>query len=277
MTGQRKSMTQRLLEGGVTTGLLLFALVPVYWMISSSLKSDPELSEIEATWFPHQPTLGQYRAALDQTPLLESLLLTGVLAVGTAVIVVCFGSLAAYAVTQWSFPGKSSFLGVTLFTQLLPQSAVVVPLYLLWNKLGLVGSVGGLTGVYVCLFIPVAVWMLVGFFRSIPYELTEAGLIDGANRVRILWTIILPVVRPALAAVAVYTVIIAWGEFLFALVFLTGPRTTATVTLASLIGEHDPNVGPLMAASTLVCVPPLILFFAMQRQFVAGLTGGSVK
>ncbi len=95
-----------------------------------------------------------------------------------------FGSLAAYAVTQWSFPGKDSFLGVTLFTQLLPQSAVVVPLYLLWNKVGLVGSVGGLTGVYVCLFIPVAVWMLVGFFRSIPYELTEAGLIDGANRVQ---------------------------------------------------------------------------------------------
>ncbi len=168
MTGQRKSLTQRLLEGGVTTGLLLFALVPVYWMVSSSLKSDPELSQIEATWFPHEATLDQYRAALDQTPLLESLLLTGILAVATAVIVVIFGSLAAYAVTQWSFPGKDSFLGVTLFTQLLPQSAVVVPLYLLWNKVGLVGSVGGLTGVYVCLFIPVAVWMLVGFFRSIP-------------------------------------------------------------------------------------------------------------
>ena len=122
MTGQRKSLTQRLLEGGVTTGLLLFALVPVYWMVSSSLKSDPELSQIEATWFPHEATFDQYRAALDQTPLLGSLLLTGILAVATAVIVVIFGSLAAYAVTQWSFPGKDSFLGVTLFTQLLPQS-----------------------------------------------------------------------------------------------------------------------------------------------------------
>jgi ABC-type glycerol-3-phosphate transport system permease component len=195
----------------------------------------------------------------------------------SAAVVVFFGSLAAYAVTQWSFPGARGVLGLTLFTQLLPQSAVVVPLYLLWNHFGLVGSVGGLAVVYCCLFIPVAVWMLVGFFRSVPSELTEAGLIDGANRLRILWSVVLPVVRPALAAVAVYTVIMAWGEFLFALVFLTGERTTANVSLAALIGEHDPNVGPLMAASTLICIPPLIIFFAMQRQFVAGLTGGSVK
>ncbi len=277
MRGRPKPLSHRLTERVITAALLLFALVPVYWMLSSSLKTDPELNQIEATWFPEHPTLDQYRAALDQTNLLSAIAVTALLAVVTAAVVVFFGSLAAYAVTQWNFPGARGFLGLTLFTQLLPQSAVVVPLYLLWNHFGLVGSVGGLAVVYCCLFIPVAVWMLVGFFRSVPNELTEAGLIDGANRLRILWSVVLPVVRPALAAVAVYTVIMAWGEFLFALVFLTGERTTANVSLAALIGEHNPNVGPLMAASTLICIPPLIIFFAMQRQFVAGLTGGSVK
>lgn len=272
-----KSPTQRVLEGVTVTLLLLFALIPVYWMVASSLKSDPELNQIEATLFPQQITFDQYRAALEQSPLIEALVLTTVVSVLTTVVVVLFGSLAAYAVTHWTFRGSKPFLGVTLLTQLLPQSAVVVPLYLLWSNLGLIGSPTGLAAVYVCLFIPVSVWMLVGFFRSIPLELTEAGLVDGAHPLRIFWSVILPVARPALAAVAVYTLIIAWGEFLFALVFIVGPRTTATVTLASLIGEHDPNIGPLMAASTLVCLPPLILFLAMQRQFVAGLTGGSVK
>ncbi|HZL07075.1 MAG TPA: carbohydrate ABC transporter permease, partial [Coriobacteriia bacterium] len=222
-------------------------------------------------------TLDQFRAAIGQSRILSSLLYSGLLAAGTAVVVVILGSLAAYAVTQWTFPGVGGFLGVTLFTQLLPQSAVLVPLYLAWKTLGLTGTLPGLGVAYVFLFLPVGVWMLVGFFQSLPKELTEAGLIDGAGRLRILFSIVLPVVRPALGAVAVYTVISCWGEFLFALVFLRSDHATSTVALASLVGEHNPNIGPLMAAATLVTLPPLIVFFLMQRQFIAGLTGGSSK
>ncbi len=198
-------------------------------------------------------------------------------AIPTTLLVLILGSAAAYAMTQWPFPGVTGVLGLTLFTQLLPQTATLVPIYLLWNKIGLTGSIPGLGLIYSLLFMPVAVWMLVGFFRSMPYELTEAALVDGASRPRILWSIILPLARPALISVGAYTLIICWSEFLFALVFLNSDSTTVTVQLASLIGEHDPNIGPLMAASTVATLAPLIIFFALQRHFVAGLTGGAVK
>ncbi len=256
---------------------LVFAVGPTYWMVASAFKPDSELGRTHPTWFPHAPTTAQFRAVLDAGGLPQALVTSAVVALVTTAIVLILGSMAAYAVTQWRFPGASGFLTLTLFTQLLPQAAVLVPVYLLWNKLGLIGSITGLTSAYTVLFLPVCVWMLVGFFRSIPFELTEAALIDGASRMRILWSVVLPIARPGMAAVAVYAILACWGEFLFALVFLSGSTTTATVSLASLIGEHNPNIGPLMAASAVTTLPPLVIFFVLQRHFVAGLTGGGVK
>ena len=252
-------------------------LVPIYWMVSSAFKSNPELGLLTPTLYPHQPTLAQFRAALADGSLLAATVNSAAVAIPTTILVLVLGSTAAYAVTQWRFPGVNGVLGLTLFTQLLPQSATLVPIYLLWNRLGLTGSIPGLGAIYSLLFLPVAVWMLVGFFRSMPYELTEAALVDGANRMRILWSIVLPLARPALISVGAYTLIVCWSEFLFALVFLTSDASTVTVKLASLIGEHDPNIGPLMAASTIATLAPLVIFFALQRHFVAGLTGGAVK
>ncbi len=256
---------------------LLFVLVPIYWMVSSSLKTNPELGLLTPTWYPHQPTLDQFRNALGDGSLVASTVNSAVVAIPTTLIVLLLGSAAAYAVTQWPFPGVGGVLGLTLFTQLLPQTATLVPIYLLWSHLGLTGSVLGLGGGYSLLFLPVAVWMLIGFFRSIPLELTEAALVDGASRPRILWAIVLPIAVPALISVGAYTLIVCWSEFLFALVFLTSDSATVTVKLASLIGEHDPNIGPLMAASTVATLVPLAIFFVLQRRFVAGLTGGAVK
>lgn len=256
---------------------LAFVLIPIYWMVSSALKTDAELGRLDPTLFPHRITGAQFRAALHDGSLVASTANSALVAVATTLIVIILGSGAAYAVTQWRFPGAGGVLGLTLFTQLLPQSATLVPIYLLWNAVGLTGSIPGMSSAYTWLFLPVAVWMLVGFFRSIPIDLTEAALIDGAGRLRILWSIVLPVARPGLAAVGAYTVIVCWGEFLFALVFLNSNASTVTVKLASLIGEHDPNIGPLMAASTVATLAPLIIFFALQRHFVAGLTGGAVK
>lgn len=256
---------------------LAFALVPLYWMVASAFKSDQELGLLQPTLYPHEPTLAQFSAAVDDGSLLAATVNSALVAVPTTILVLLLGSAAAYAVTQWRFPGVAGVLGLTLFTQLLPQTATLVPIFLLWNALGLTGSIGGLGGVYSMMFLPVAVWMLVGFFRSIPAELTEAALVDGASRPRILWSVVLPLVRPALVSVGAYTLIVCWSEFLFALVFLSSDSTTATVNLASLIGEHDPNIGPLMAASTIATLVPVVIFFLLQRHFVAGLTGGAVK
>lgn len=257
--------------------LLVFALVPVYWMVSSAFKSNAEIAALTPTLYPHHPTLDNFRAVLAGGGLLSSLAYSAVIAAGTTAIVVVLGSCAAFAVTQLRFRGSRGFLIGILFTQLLPQSAVLVPVYLLWNRLGLTGTGTGLGLVYLALYLPVAVWMLTGFFRSIPAELTEAGRIDGASSVRILWSIVLPIARPALAATAIYTALTCWSEFLLALVLLTGDTSTVTVHLAGLIGQHDTDLGQLMAAATIATVPPVAAFFALQRHFVAGLTIGSVK
>lgn len=256
---------------------VVFALVPIYWMVSTALKSNAELGRLTPTLFPHDPTLDQFATALADGSLLAATANSGVIALATTLVVLLFGSAAAYAVTQWRFPGVALVLGLTLFTQLMPLTATLVPVYLLWSHLGLTGSLGGIGIAYSLLFLPVSVWMLIGFFRSLPYELTEAALVDGASRLRILWSVVLPVAWPALISVGAYTLIVCWSEFLFALVFLNSDATTVTVRLAFLIGEHDPNVGPLMAAATIATLCPLIIFFALQRQFVAGLTGGAVK
>jgi ABC-type glycerol-3-phosphate transport system permease component len=256
---------------------LLFALVPVYWMITLAFKSSGEIALLSPTLFPHRPTFAQFDAVLQDGTLARSVMTSAVLAVLTALVVVVVGSAAAYVVTHWAFRGARSFLVLTLFTQLLPQSAVVVPVYLLWNRFGLTGSGAGLGLIYISLFLPVSVWMLTGYFQSIPVELTEAGRVDGASRLRILFSIILPVARPALAAAAIYTALACWSEFLLALVLLTGDTRTVTITLAGLIGQHSTDVGQLMAASTVATLPPLVAFFLLQRYFVSGLTVGSVK
>lgn len=261
----------------ILTVLLVFALAPVYWMVSSAFKSNAELASLTPTLFPQHATLEQFRAVLADGSLLRSLLFSGLVAVLTTAVVVVLAAGAAYAVTHWTFPGSRHFLVGVLFTQLLPQSAVLIPVYLLWSALGLIGTGAGLGLVYVSLYLPVAVWMLTGFFRSIPIDLTEAGRIDGASSLRILLSIILPIAKPALAATAIYTALACWSEFLLALVLLTGESTTVTVWLAGLIGQHGTDLGQLMAASTIVTIPPVVAFFALQRFFVAGLTMGSVK
>jgi multiple sugar transport system permease protein len=256
---------------------LLFALIPVYWMLSLAFKSTGEISDLSPTLFPHHPTFSQFRLVFAAGNIADSLVTSATIAAATTVLVVGLGSAAAYVVTQWRFRGARGVVVLTLITQLLPQSAVVVPVYLLWSRIHLAGHTSGLALVYLSLFLPVSVWMLVGYFQSIPAELTEAGRIDGASRLRILISIILPIVRPALAASAIYTALACWSEFLLALVLLSGNTTTVTVTLAGLIGQHGTDVGQLMAASTIATVPPLAAFFLLQRFFVSGLTVGSVK
>jgi ABC-type glycerol-3-phosphate transport system permease component len=275
----RRSRARR--RGGLRWLVVLpgvaFAMFPVYWMVSSAFKSSPELLGLHPTMYPHEPSLDQFREALADGALLASVGNSAVVAITVAVAVLILGSGAAYAVTHWRFPGVAGVMSLTLFTQLLPAAATCVPIYLLWSKLGIIQSLGGLGILYTISSLPVAVWMLIGFFRSIPHELTEAGLVDGASRTRILWSIILPIARPSLLAVGVYTMVLSWGEFFFALIFLGRDSMTSTVALAAMIGQHDPNIGPLMAASAVVSIVPLLIFFALQRQFVSGMTSGAVK
>lgn len=260
------------------TAIGLFALFPFYWMVSNALKPESEVRRFPPTWYPHGVTLANFRAALEGGDLLLSLRTSLFVAILTTVLTVGIGSLAAYATAHCRDRGSRLFLGATLFTQLLPQAAALTPVYLLWRDLGLLDSRIGLALIYVALTLAVSVWMQTAYFEALPHELVEAGRIDGASHLVILGQIILPAALPALAAIATFTFLFSWSEFLFALVFQSSRESvTATVTLSNLIGEHGVDAGTLLAASTIVVAPVLAVFILFQRYFVSGLTVGAVK
>ncbi|WP_269939919.1 carbohydrate ABC transporter permease [Arthrobacter sp. HY1533] len=260
--------------GAVVLGLVLIGtLLPVYWMVASSFKTSAELSRIPATLWPESLSLEQFTKVFEEGSLVPATIQSITIAIFTTFFVVIFGSAAAYAVTHLRFRWTKSLLSLSLVTQLLPQAATLVPIFILWTKLGLVNTLPGIVLIYVAFQLPVAVWIISGHFSAIPREVLEAANVDGSGTVRTLVRIVMPMASPGIAAVAIWCVIGCWSELLFALVLLSGENKTVPVSLAGLIGEHSTDQGLLLAAATLAALPPLILFFFLQKYFTNGLAG----
>lgn len=192
----RMSMPGRIASYAILGVLLVFALVPTYWMVSSAFKSDAESASITPTLFPHAPTLEQFIGVLSDDSFLRPLVFSVAVAVCTVLITLMIAVSGAYAVTHLKIRGTRFLILAILGSQLLPASAIVVPIYLLWSNLGLVGHWYGLVMVQITVSTPVGMWLLVGFLRSVPLEITEAGRIDGASDFRILVSIIVPLSKP---------------------------------------------------------------------------------
>jgi ABC-type glycerol-3-phosphate transport system permease component len=262
------------LGSAIVLGLVLIGtLVPVYWMVASSFKSSAELNTIPVTLWPETPSLDQYTKVFQEGSILSATGVSLILALSTTVFVVVFGSAAAYAVTHLRYRGSRSLLSLSLVTQLLPQAATLVPIFILWTQLGLVNQLPGVTLVYIAFQLPVAVWIITGHFAAIPREVLEAAEVDGSGSVRTLLRVVMPMAAPGVAAVAIWCVIGCWSELLFALILLGGDNRTVPVALSGLIGEHTTDQGMLLAAATLAALPPLILFFFVQKYFSNGLAG----
>ena len=258
----------------IVVGLVMAgSLIPIYWMVTSSIKSPEELNSIPATLWPHSFSIQNYVDALAQAPILSATAQSGLIAVVTTVFVVVLGSSAAYAVAHLKFRAGRSLLSLSLVTQLIPQAATLVPIFILWTQLGLVNELPGVILVYIAFQLPVAVWIITGHFQSIPREILEAAAVDGSGPIRTLVRVVMPIAAPGIAAVAIWCVINCWSELLFALVLLNGSSTTVPVALSALIGEHGTNQGVLLAGATLAALPPLILFFFVQKYFQNGLAG----
>lgn len=257
----------------VLSAILVFTLVPLYWMVASSFKSSPEMARIPVTLWPHTLSFDQYAKVFSEGSFPLATLKSLILALSTTVVVVILGSSAAYAVTHLNFGGRKQLLSLSLVTQLLPQAATLVPIFVLWSALGLVNRIPGVILIYIGFQLPVSIWIITGYFASIPREVIEAAHVDGSGSVRTLVKIVMPMAAPGVAAVAIWCVIGIWSELLFALVLLNGDNRTVPVALSGLIGEHGTDLGLLLAASTLVALPPLVLFFFLQKYFTEGLTG----
>jgi ABC-type glycerol-3-phosphate transport system permease component len=208
------------------------------------------------------------------TPIRNSLIVAGT----TTILSVALGAISAYALARLNFRGKAPALAFVLAVSMFPQISIVSPLFLLLRELHLLNTYGGLVLPYLTFSMPLAIWLLVGFFRQLPVDLEDAAMVDGASRIRTLWEIVLPLSRPALATTAILTFLYSWNEFLFALSFTLGPeRYTVPVAIALFRGQYQVPWGQILAGAVVATVPVAVIVFVAQRRIIAGLTSGAVK
>jgi multiple sugar transport system permease protein len=266
----------------VLTALTLFALVPVYVMISSSLKP---LQDVTGTfrWIPTPLTLAPYHDIWYTVPLAHYFLNSLIVSASAAGLSVAVAIFAAYAVSRYRFRGKRVFTVAVLSTQMFPGILFALPLFLIFVSIGnatgipLYGSRGGLIITYLTFSLPFSIWMLTSYFESVPRALDEAALVDGCGPFRALFRVVIPAALPGIVAVTIYAFMTAWGEVLFASVMTNSTTRTLAVGLADYSTQNNVYWNQIMAASLVVSVPVVAGFLFLQRYLVAGLTTGAVK
>jgi multiple sugar transport system permease protein len=250
----------------------IFTIFPLLWMVTSSLKSAAELTSNSIQILPEKPTLFYYERVLENTDFLSF--------IGNSVTVIsmALSAFAAYSIVR-HYPRFGKIITRVLMTSyMFPPILMAIPYYIVISKVGLANTLSGLVLTYMSFSIPFCIWLLIGYFRTIPVEIEEAARIDGASQLRTFLTIVLPLSAPGLVATAVFTFINAWNEFLFSLVLISsGEKRTVSVGLQALVGGEIMDWGDMMAASVMVVIPSLIFFFLIQRHIASGLTGGAVK
>ena len=263
---------------GLLGVLMVWTLAPFYWMIVTSLKKHKEIYGMKATLWPKEPTLESYRVLFFETEYMLFFTNSMKTAVTTTAITVVVASLAAYAIARLDFPGRSLIARGMVYTYLVPQSLLFIPLFSIMISVGLDNSLTGLSIAYLGFTIPFCTWLLMGFFMSIPQELEDAALVDGCSRLGVLVRIILPISLPALAVIAFFSFTLSWNEYLYAVVFNSDPSVRTIPTgLNDFILEDVFFWGPIMGSTVLTVIPPLIVYFIFQRWLVTGLTMGAVK
>jgi multiple sugar transport system permease protein len=263
--------------------ILLWSLVPIYWAIKTSLQTEADARSRPAQYLPTNPTLRNYATLLsgsgDIPGQIRRSSLNIVIVCGAATIVtVLLATLAAYAFARMQFRGRNLFFYAVLATMAFPAYTTLIPLYRIMSGFGLVNTYSGIVLVYVSGFLPLATWVLHNYFASLPVGIEEAGLVDGARRLQVLWHLLLPLARPGIISTALITFLFAWGQFLFPLVLSSDLSTQPlTVVIASLQGRHVVPSTLLNAAGVLAIVVPAVLALAFNRYIVNGLLAGSTK
>ena len=259
---------------GIAVLLILF---PIYWMVITSLKLPREIYRVPSLW-PKAFTLDNYHALLFDEGFLRPILNSLIVAITVTVVSVIFSAFAAYSMVRFRYRFRGLVGRLILFAYLTPGSLLFIPLSILMAQVGLSNSLQGLILVDLAFSVPLATWLLQGYFRSVPRELEEQGLIDGLSRMGALLRIVLPLSAPGIAAVSIFVFTGAWNELLFALVLVSSEnQRTAPLALNYLITSDVLPWGPLMAGAVISSLPLMILYFVAQHFMVQGLTAGSVK
>jgi arabinogalactan oligomer/maltooligosaccharide transport system permease protein len=270
------------LHAGLTV-LCVATLYPVLWVVKMALSPTQSLS-LSVNPFPEAITFDHFRDVLGATDaqgrwlfgrqLLASIVVSG----ATTLVGLSLAVTAAYSLSRYRFPGKQSGMQLLLVTQMFPGTLMLVPLYSILQSLRLIDHWGGLVLVYATTSLPFCVWMLKGYFDTIPKELEEAATMDGASPWQVFTKVVLPLARPALAVTALFSFMTAWNEFILAATLLNdAARFTLPVALQRFVGEYKTEWGHFAAGALIVSAPVMALFFALQKYLVGGLTAGAVK
>jgi len=251
-------------------------LVPVIVLFLTSFKTQIQIMEKGFGWF-FMPTLMNYSNVLLEQGFLRYMTNSLIVGLVSTFITLLIGGFASYALVRFNFFGKGTISFGTLLLRMIPPAVLVVPIYVLWSYFGLSDTRLGLIIIYVGLNLPFTIWVLISFISDVPVELEEAAVVDGCGPWRIFFTVILPLIKPGLAAAAIFTFRIAWNEFILALVLTN--RITRTLPVATTIYLTDTGVewGNITAMGTLVALPAIIFTFIAAKQLIAGLTAGAVK
>jgi len=258
--------------------IVIFCLAPFYWLVNISLKTGPDLSG--SSLVPPSPTLDNYQSIFKDDDFVHALYNSAIVSLTTTALALIVGSFCAYALARLKFPAKFLLLGLVLSITTFPPIAIATPVFKLWTDIGLFNTLRGLIIPYLTFALPLAIYILVSFFKEIPKDLEEAALVDGATRFTAFRKVVIPLAAPGLATAGILTFIAAWNEFLFAVTLTSTPRArTVPAAIAFFTGstEFEEPLGTIAAASVVISVPLILLVLFFQKRIVAGLTAGAVK
>jgi len=259
------------------TMLVIVTLFPVVWVVKMAFSEGQNFS-LSLNPIPEEPTLANFVDVVTAPNFGRQLLNSAIVSGTTTVLGIFLACTAAYAFSRFRFRGRKTGLMMFLVSQMFPGTLMMIPLYVLMERLGLLDRLLGLVLVYSTTAIPFCVWMLKGYFDTIPKDLEESALIDGASQFTVFWRIILPLARPAIAVTGLFSFMTAWNEFILAATFMNADESfTLPVVLQRYVGEYSTEWGHFAAGAILVSIPVMALFYALQKNLVSGLTAGGVK
>ncbi len=260
----------------VLTLFLVFVLVPLYWMVMTSVKPTSDYLTVPPVWFPAEPTLVHYTAALFSYRGLQGLINSLIVASAATVLSSFLGTMMAYSLARFNTGGQHLAFWV-LSQRFLPPVAIVLPIFLLFRGWGLYDTHIGLVLIYTFMTLPLTVWMMYAYFRQLPRSLEEAALVDGLSRWQALWIVAVPLAAPGIVAAAVFCFIAVWTEFFFALILTSQHAFTLPTVFRAFLGFQGAQYGEAAALAATSLVPSIALGMLVQRHLVRGLTLGAIR
>lgn len=265
----------KFLIGALTTAIIVG---PLYWLIVTSFKTESEIYQVPPTLVPSELTFENFNYVIYETKVLQYLLNSLIYTIGTLIIVLTCVCLAGYAMSRFRFQGKKGYLLVILFSQLMPLTTLMVPLYISLGKMNMLNNRFAIIMMYSAVQIPIALWLLLGYFNGIPKEIDEAAIIDGCSRFQVLTKIIIPLAKPGLMAVGLSVAISVWQELMMAMTFINVDGLRPIMAgISSAITKAGVRWGQINATALIAIIPIIVIYIFCQKYLVKGLTGGAVK